>query len=198
MSNPIESLPAERLNSEQAARFVRYVADDSTLVRGWDRKSATLDGPRRFTLTRGEPPFLGLVMLNPSTADGLSDDPTIRKCKGFAERTGLKGITVGNLFTLRTPHPRELLAKLEAGELAATPACDLALERVIADAEVLAFAWGALAGKLARYATPRIGAAFAIAARLGKKPIALGLTASGAPRHPLMLSYTSEPQELRL
>ena len=136
-------------------------------------------------------------MLNPSTADGFSDDPTIRKCKGYAERMGLRGILVANLFTLRTPEPRELLAKLEAGDLVASSACDAALHYVCPECKVLVFAWGALSKKLARWAESRIEYAYAAAASAGKKPLALGLTASGEPRHPLMLSYASTPVELR-
>ena len=38
------------------------------------------------------------IMLNPSTADHMVDDPTIRRCVGFAEREGCTGLEVVNLF----------------------------------------------------------------------------------------------------
>ena len=47
-------------------------------------------------------------MLNPSMADANRDDPTITRCKGFAERWGYGSLVVGNLFALRSPHPKEL------------------------------------------------------------------------------------------
>lgn len=49
------------------------------------------------------------IMLNPSTADGDVDDPTIRRCIGFAKSWGYGGIYVGNLFAYRATDPKELL-----------------------------------------------------------------------------------------
>ena len=50
------------------------------------------------------------IMLNPSTADGTRDDPTIRRCKSFAARLGCDHLYVANLFAFRTPHPSALMA----------------------------------------------------------------------------------------
>jgi hypothetical protein len=50
------------------------------------------------------------VMLNPSTADAMVDDPTILACIDFARRNGFGSITVVNLFAFRSPHPKVMLA----------------------------------------------------------------------------------------
>lgn len=51
---------------------------------------------------------VGFVMLNPSQADAIVDDPTIRRCMGFAQSWQYGGMEVVNLFAYRTAHPRQL------------------------------------------------------------------------------------------
>lgn len=59
-------------------------------------------------VTITETSTLLFVMLNPSTADATTDDPTIRRCKGFASRHGYNRMLVGNLNPMRITHPSEL------------------------------------------------------------------------------------------
>jgi hypothetical protein len=47
-------------------------------------------------------------MLNPSTADESTDDPTLRRCVGFAKSWGFGALAVGNLFAYRSTTPRSL------------------------------------------------------------------------------------------
>ena len=49
--------------------------------------------------------FIGL---NPSTADEEVDDPTIRKCSGYAQNWGYGGFMMVNLFAYRTTLPSNL------------------------------------------------------------------------------------------
>ena len=61
-------------------------------------------GCYRYWLTRTWNPrraTLCWVLLNPSTADADRDDPTIRRCQGFARSWGYGGIVVVNLFAYR-------------------------------------------------------------------------------------------------
>jgi hypothetical protein len=53
-------------------------------------------------------PRVCFVMLNPSVADAGSNDPTVRRCIGFARAWGFGVLDVVNLFALRTPRPADL------------------------------------------------------------------------------------------
>lgn len=112
------------------------------------------------------------VALNPSTADHRQDDPTIRRCIGFARDWGYGGLIVANLFAFRTPLP----AVLRQAPAPVGPRNDRWLERLAGEAGLVVAAWGAH-GELADRAA-------AVAPRLGVCHC-LGLTAGGAPRHPL-------------
>lgn len=48
------------------------------------------------------------VMLNPSTADAANDDPTIRRCLGFAHRFNFRELLVANVYSLRATNPQDL------------------------------------------------------------------------------------------
>lgn len=68
-------------------------------------------GLYRYSLTRIWDRWRGLmvfVMLNPSTADADLDDPTIRRCVGFAKREGFGGVAVINLYAGRATKPADL------------------------------------------------------------------------------------------
>lgn len=69
------------------------------------------DGKLRFELWRiwdESLPKVLFVMHNPFTADENEDDPTIRRCIGFAKSWGYGGIYVGNLVAYRATNPKDL------------------------------------------------------------------------------------------
>ena len=70
----------------------------------------------RYTLTRTvgcAAKVVTFIMLNPSTADAREDDPTIRRCKGFARSLAAGKLIVVNLFAFRATKPKVLLAEKE-------------------------------------------------------------------------------------
>lgn len=89
-------------------------SDNPACFLGAVRASALISdcGKYRYSLTRiwdSEKPKVLFIMLNPSTADGEQDDPTIRRCIGFAKAWGYGGLYVCNLFAYRATNPKELL-----------------------------------------------------------------------------------------
>lgn len=146
------------------------------------RKDAAISecGRYRYTLHRwwGDGPRLAFVMLNPSTADAELDDPTIRRCVGFARRDGFSGIRVFNLYAFRATKPADLW---KADEPTGGDLNDDLLREVWLQAKhqpVIA-AWGVNA-KVDRVAE-------VMSWRGSEHLFALGLTKDGAPRHPLYL-----------
>lgn len=64
----------------------------------------------RYWLTRSWDdalPMMCVIGVNPSTADESVDDPTIRKCLGFAQRLGFGGLLMLNVGAYRATDPRE-------------------------------------------------------------------------------------------
>ena len=63
-------------------------------------------------LDAANPRYALFIGLNPSTADEVADDPTIRRCKDFARRWGYGAVCVANLFAYRATKPAKLKAAL--------------------------------------------------------------------------------------
>ena len=143
-------------------------------------------GKYRYLLTRvwdADLPAMVFVMLNPSTADDLTDDPTIRRCVSFAKREGCGSIEVVNLFAFRSTDPYKLY-KLTRAE-AVGPQNDRAIEhaayRRARRGGLIIAAWGAHGG-----VHERAGQVASTLRSFGA--LCLGKTKEGHPRHPLYLS----------
>lgn len=161
---------------------------------GHEHTSARLSDDRRYRylLVRrwdNTLPDATFVMLNPSTADERDDDPTIRKCIGFAKRWGCGGIKVVNLYAYRATQPHDCFAADDPiGGAEADAAIIHAAESAAALRWPLVAAWGANE-KGAR-------AAEVLAWEAMRHAQCLGFTRSGQPRHPLMLSYATPLEPL--
>lgn len=157
----------------------------------WADSYARLSGCEQYRYTLGrvwEPsrPPLTFVMLNPSIADASDDDPTIRKCRGFAERLGFGGIHVVNLYAYRATKPSAMWAARTAGVDIIGPENDDVLREAFSRGDAIA-AWGANGA-----ADPlRVQFVTALARAAGSRLQALSVTKGGDPGHPLMLSYSS-------
>ena len=128
---------------------------------------------------------VAFVMLNPSTADEVQNDPTVRRCINYANAWGYGWLIVTNLSPLRATDPRELLAAgaepkgvQRENEWAILEAAE------VADLVVAAYGvHGAAEGRADRVVEMLVDA--------GHTVTCLGLTKEGAPRHPLYLPATA-------
>jgi hypothetical protein len=148
------------------------MAEPSVVLR---RAAFSRCGAYRYALWRTwdeTRPAVLFVALNPSTADHRRDDPTIRRCIGFARSWGYGGLLVANLFAYRTPHPRILRAAPDP----VGPRNDRWISRLAREAAFVVAAWGADGDFRGR--------ADEVLHRV-RDCQCLGLTSAGAPRHPL-------------
>lgn len=155
------------------------------------------DGRYRYQLQRELDPndkkICLFVMLNPSTADGMTDDPTLRRCKTFATAWGYGRLEVVNLFSLRATNPKDLYAALPADVYGPDhwPHFLTAVDR----AHLVICGWGA--EKAAEAPGPTM-VRFLTNYRGGAGPMCLGTTRNGSPRHPLYVSGDTLPVPLEV
>ena len=126
------------------------------------------------------------VMLNPSAADEERSDPTVTRCKGFAERWGYGALWVCNIFALRSTDPRALLASAPP----VGPLNDDYIMRYAREADMVVCAWGNHGLRLGRGGRVlRMLEGGGAAGRMYH----LGMTKRSQPRHPLYLQAGERP-----
>ena len=124
------------------------------------------------------------VMLNPSTADEMKNDPTVERCERRARAMGFGAFRVCNIFAYRATDPRNMRAQQDP----IGPGNDEAIRESCLWADRVVCAWGTHGAHLDR------GAAVETLIRAsGATPYHLGLSKAGHPKHPLYISYDVQP-----
>lgn len=131
--------------------------------------------------------YVTFIMLNPSTADALTDDATIRRCVGFTRDWGYDGLVVANLYAYRATHPQDLFARDPVERIG--PKNNLALWCAVGWARKTVCAWGAHAEEDPK----RWQEVYRMIKGLDDEALCLGTTAKGHPKHPLRLPKTTVP-----
>lgn len=157
-------------------------------------RAATFDetGTYRYRLDRrwkrAPEKRVTFVMLNPSTADAFKEDPTIRRCIGFAKSLSLQAMSVVNLFAIRATDPKEIrLAEDPVG-----PENDFYIREACRASMMVICAWGAYP-----HLDGRDRVAWLNIKDCCSNIYSFGLTKKGAPKHPLYLRGDSVLQAFR-
>ncbi len=129
--------------------------------------------------TRAKVMFIGL---NPSTADEVNNDPTIRRCINFAKDWNYGGVIVVNLFAYRATKPEDLFAFGKP----VGPDNDYWISRYSKEAELVIGAWGNDGTFLNRSAEIR---------QLIGQMKCLKQNKTGEPAHPLYQPNSSKPRD---
>ena len=149
-------------------------------------KDATLSSDRkyRYELKRiwdTEKEYLNVIGLNPSTADESEDDPTLRRCIGFAKDWGYGGLTMTNLFAYRATKPSDMM---QVDDPVGIENNKYLIENA-KDAGMVLFAWGATGNHLDRDK--------AVIDLLPCQGYCLKVTNEGMPGHPLYIKKNTTP-----
>ena len=128
-------------------------------------------------------PSLYWVMLNPSTADGKLDDPTVRKCIGFSRCNGFGSLVIENLVPYRATNPAGLIGKYSLDLLGSRWNADRPFERIPRDARVVV-AWGQFP-----YKHNHIGERMLEVLKILPRPLHCVRQTRGRPWHPLYVPY---------
>lgn len=131
----------------------------------------------RYTLYRewrSNLPILMIIGLNPSTADEIKNDPTIRRCIDFAKAWGFGRLIMMNLFAIRGTDPKIL--KEVADPIGIEN--DNYLVEMAKKAQLIIGAWGTLGTFMNRSSEVK---------ELIPEIKCLGVTQNNQPKHPLYL-----------
>ncbi|MCH2076213.1 MAG: DUF1643 domain-containing protein [Rhodobacteraceae bacterium] len=126
------------------------------------------------------------IMLNPSTATEVQNDPTVERCERRARALGFGAFRVLNIFAWRDTDPKKMRAAADpVGE-----ANDAAIAESLPWADQIIAAWGTHGEHLNR------GPIVADMLHASPYPIFhLGLSKAGHPKHPLYIAYEQTPQQ---
>lgn len=157
-------------------------------------KGAVIDstGQYRYSLWRiwdVERPKVTFIMLNGSTADADNDDPTLRRCIGFAKAWGFGSLEVVNLFGYRTTFPTELKKAADP----CGPENDKYILKAIKDAEMVIVAWGTN-GTFKKQDKHVLG----LLKGNYVEPYYIDKSKDGIPKHPLYLRADLQPKKLAI
>ncbi|WP_050930355.1 DUF1643 domain-containing protein [Aestuariivita boseongensis] len=142
----------------------------------------------RYSLTRIWDPAgqkALFVMLNPSTATEVQNDPTVERCERRARALGFGAFQVTNIFAWRDTDPRKMRAAADP----VGPENDAAILAGADWADQIVAAWGTHGAHLNR--GPEVEA---LLRKAGHDLFHLGLSKAGHPKHPLYISYTQRPE----
>lgn len=125
------------------------------------------------------------VMLNPSKATEVDNDPTVERCERRARALGFGAFQVTNIFAFRETNPK----LMRQADDPVGPDNDQILREGVAWADVVIAAWGTHGAHLGR------GTEVAQLLRRLDAPLHhLGLSIAGHPKHPLYISYSRQPE----
>ena len=146
----------------------------------------------RYLLTRvwdDALPRALFVMLNPSTATEVQNDPTVERCERRARALGFGAFRVTNIFAFRATDPRAMRAMADPVGPENDTAIRGSLDWAGGPADRIVCAWGTHGAHLGRGA-----AVERLLRESGRDLHHLGLTAAGAPKHPLYIGYAQPLQ----
>lgn len=139
-------------------------------------------GTYRYTLTRqwGPGTTWNVIMLNPSVADGETDDPTIRRLINYSIREGHGRLVVTNLFAYRATDPQELVQASKTMDVVGEDNDFYIHLHALTSEQRILVGWGTRGGLLGRDRD--------VMALLHRYELcALEITKQGHPGHPLRL-----------
>ena len=138
-----------------------------------------------------EKPRVLFIGLNPSTANELIDDPTVRRLASFAQSWAYGGFYLCNVFSYCTAHPEELSSARRPTPKATHPANQGAILMAEKLTALSVLMWGDGILKVEN------GWSFAadVANLAGPTVLCFGKTKKGNPVHPLYLSRNAQLTE---
>ena len=158
------------------------------LITDMERKALIVDN-YRYWLSRiwkdpspgSKPNYVLWIMLNPSTADDIKDDPTLRRIIGFSKRWRYDGLYVCNLYAWIETDSRKLLVDKSIDYIGKHNDQNIRLYHIECNKTIIACGGRAESRRLKEVLD------------MVKPCYCLGLNKDGSPIHPLYLKNDLEP-----
>ncbi len=125
------------------------------------------------------------IMLNPSTATEVQNDPTVERCERRARALGFGAFRVLNIFAWRATDPRDMRAAVDP----VGPENDATIVASLDWADAVICAWGTHGAHLGR--GPEVTE---MLRKARVRLLHLGLSKQGHPKHPLYIGYKVQPE----